>query len=135
MPHTDHVHLIRWILILAVVTVATTLAADRKWETGTLVDIATKRSPWVRPSSSGTDPFQRGPTKSVMSEVPLYVIETKDRRLILEDTTGVYKQVELGITVGHSVTVALNKKTAYIRLPDGNEYRLRLVKNEPRTTK
>jgi hypothetical protein len=111
MPHTDHVHLIRWTLILAVVTVATSLAADRKWETGTLVDIATKRSPWVRPSSSGTDPFQRGPTKSVMSEVPLYVIETKDRRL------------------------TLNKKTAYIRLPDGNEYRLRLVKNEPRTTK
>jgi hypothetical protein len=120
--------------ILAVLMVVTTAAADRKWETGTLVDIMTKRSPWVGAPSSGAEPFQRSSTKSAGAEVPLYVIETKDRRLVLEDTTGIYRQLELGITVGHPVTVALSKKTAYIRLPDGHEYRLRVVKNEPRPT-
>ena len=40
--------------------------------------------------------------------------------------------VALELTVGRSVTFALSKKTAYVRLSDGKEYLLRVIENGPK---
>jgi hypothetical protein len=130
MPHL--------LVVLLLITSAT--AADRKWQTGTLVDIATKRSPWVGNPSSGPGPMRPVPPaggQTGSNEVALYTIETDDRRIQLEDPSALGSQasVERILTVGGPVTLAVEKATAYIRAADGKEFRLRVVRNEPRTKK
>ena len=122
-------------MLVIVLVVAVSGATDRNWQTGTLVDVATKRSPWAGDPSSGTGPLTTRPTKPVMPAVAVYVIETEDRRLELEDIVSVGSRgsVELHVTIGGPVTFALSRKTAYIRLADGKEYRLRIASNGPRT--
>jgi hypothetical protein len=69
----------------------------------------------------------------VRSEVATYVIEAKERRVELEDIVPIgTSPVALELTVGRSVRFALSKKTAYVRLSDGKEYRLRVSKNGPK---
>src|SRR5262245_7952799 len=72
-------------VLLAIAAIA---AADRKWQTGTLVDIGTKRQPWAGNPSSPPAPMRPVPPaggQSDSSEVAIYTIETDDRRIRLED--------------------------------------------------
>ena len=136
MPHTDQMRLFHSFAMLVIVLVVAVIGvADRQWQTGTLVDVATKRSPWVGDPSSGTGPLTARPTRPVMPEVAVYVIETEDRRIELEDIVaiGSRESFELHVAVGGPVTFALSKKTAYIRLAEGKEYRVRVTRNTPRT--
>jgi hypothetical protein len=126
--------------VLGVLLAVSATAADRKWQTGTLVDIGTKRQPWVGNPSSAPAPMRPVPPaggQSGSSEVALYTIETDDRRIRLEDVQplGSEASVERILTVGGPVTFALEKTTAYVRASDGREYRLRVVRNEPRAKK
>jgi hypothetical protein len=107
-------------------------AADRKWQTGTWADIGTKRTPWVGNPSGGTEPLT---ARTGMTEVAAYVIETDDQRIELEDVVaiGTRGSIDVHVTVGAPVSFALNKKTAYIRLAEGKEYRLRVTRQGPRT--
>ena len=73
------------------------------------------------------------PRTRVTSEVAIYVIETKERRVELEDIVPIGTgPVALELTVGRPVTFALSKNTAYVRLADGKEYRLRVIKTGPK---
>ena len=70
-----------------------------------------------------------GRNKPVLSEVATYVIETADRRYELRDMAAIGREaVAPHVTVGHPLTFAVEKKTAYIKV-DGREYRLRVVKS------
>lgn len=127
-------------VVLGVSLAVSATAADRKWQTGTLVDIGTKRQPWVGNPSSAPAPMRPVPPaggQSGASEVALYTIETDDRRIQLEDLQALGSQasVERILTVGGPVTFAVEKTTAYVRGPDGKEYRLRVGRNEPRAKK
>ena len=103
---------------------------DRKWQTGTWTDMGVKRTPWV--SDPAHEGRPSGFAKPVMTEVATYVIETTDRRFELQDMVPIGSAAfELDVKVGNSVTFAVEKKTAYIKL-DGGEYRLLVLKSEPK---
>jgi hypothetical protein len=114
--------------LLAVVVAGVPNAADRKWQTGTWTDVGVRRTPWV-----GDPVHERMPpgfNKPVLTEVATYVIETVDRRFELQDMVAIGREAfDLHVTVGHSATFAVEKKTAYIKL-DGREYRLLVLKSE-----
>jgi hypothetical protein len=114
--------------LLAIVLVGVPNAADRKWQTGTWTDVGIRRAPSV------ADPVRErmpaGFNRPALTEVATYVIETIDRRFELQDTVALGNEsFDLQVTVGHSVTFAIEQKTAYIKL-DRGEYRLRVLKNE-----
>jgi len=114
-------------MLLIGVLISVPNAADRKWQTGTWTDMGVKRTPWLRdPASEG----RSASNKPVMTEVATYVIETTDRRFELEDYVAIGSAAfDLHVKVGQSVTFAVEKKTAYIKL-DGGEYRLLVRKSE-----
>ena len=117
-------------MLFAVVLVGVPTAADRKWQMGTWTDVGVARTPWV-----GDPAHERMPpgfNKPEMTEVATYVIETVDRRYELQDMVAIGSEAfDVHVTVGKSVTFAVEKKTAYIKV-DGREYRLLIVKNERR---
>jgi hypothetical protein len=121
--------------VFVVLLLGASAAADRKWQTGTWADIATKRTPWVGNPSGGTEALTVRSTGTAMTEVAAYVIETDDQRIELEDVVaiGARGSIDAQVTVGAPVSFALNKKTAYVRLADGKEYRLRVTRQVPRT--
>jgi hypothetical protein len=121
------------VAIFSILLVAVIVAADRDWESGVLVDAATKQSLWTGDPSSGTGPLPTRPRTPVRTEVATFVIETEERRVELEDIVPIGTgPVALELTVGKLITFALSKKTAYVRLSDGKEYRLRVIKNGPK---
>jgi hypothetical protein len=114
-------------MLFAVVLVGVPTAADRKWQMGTWTDVGVARTPWV-----GDPAHERMPpgfNKPELTEVATYVIETADRRFELQDMTAIGSAtLDRYVTVGHSVTFAVEKKTAYIKV-DGREYRLLVRKS------
>jgi hypothetical protein len=116
------------VMLLAVSVVGTQAGADRQWQTGTWTDVGVKRTPFV--GDPVHERMPRGFNKPVMTEVATYVIETVDRRYELQDSVAIGREgFDLHVTVGKSVTFAVEKKTAYIKL-DSREYRLLVLKNE-----
>ena len=115
-------------IVLALLPASVSPASDRKWQTGTWTDIGVKRTPWV-----GDPVHERMPpgfNKPVLTEVATYVIETADLRLELQDMVAIGREAfDLSVTIGRTVTFAVEKKTAYIKL-DGGEYRLLVTKSE-----
>jgi hypothetical protein len=58
-----------------------------------------------------------------------YEIETDDLRFELQDMVAIGREAfDLHVIVGHPVTFAVEKKTAFIKL-DGRECRLRVLKS------
>ena len=121
----------RWVSVLLLVLAANvSAAADRQWQTGKWADVGVSRSPLVadpRSSSPGALPYRSTP------EVGRYTIETADSRYTLEDVVplGGPGSFDLAVKIGESVTFAVSKSTVYIK-GDGAEYRLRLIKKQPR---
>jgi hypothetical protein len=116
--------------ILTVFLLSTPANADRQWHTGTWVQMGVKHTPFV--GDSAREQFPPGPIKPPMTEVATYVIETDDRRYDLQGMVAIGSDgFERNVTVGKTVTFAIEKKTAYIKLENG-EYRLLVIKNERR---
>jgi hypothetical protein len=116
-------------LVLLVTGVGISSAAERHWQTGTWKDIGKRRDLGVggaAPFGTKTIPL----TAPTVPEVGTYVIETSDLRLELADTTpfGSSGAFDASVTVGASVTFAVDKNVAYIRNRDGSEHRLRIIK-------
>src|SRR5262245_50971864 len=116
-------------MLFAVIVAGAQAAADRQWQKGTWTQLGINRTPFVG------DPAQRMPpgvNKPQMTEVATFVIETEDRRYQLQDTVAIgSNEFERTVTIGSAVTFAIEKKTAYIQLDKG-EYRLLVLKNEPK---
>lgn len=123
----------RWSPLLAVLLFCTVIAADRQWQTGKWADVGIDRSPLVGDPRSGSPSAQPFPNKSTTPEVARYVIETDDMRYTVQDIVplGGASSFDLAVKIGERVSFAINKNSVYIR-GDGTEYRLRLLKKEPR---
>jgi hypothetical protein len=114
--------------VLLVAMVAALSAADRHWQTGTWVDVGTKRQIVdFGPGSSSFDPQGRGAGMKALADVRTFVIETDTLRIELQDMVSVnHRSVEA--VVGQPVTFALEKNTVYIKDEDGTEHKLRVTK-------
>ena len=83
---------------------------------------------------AGSTPFDRGrsvPTLRAMADVRIFVIETETMHLELKDVVQIDKR-SVEAEVGQPVTFALDKKTIYVRDPDGTEHKLRVTKQTAR---
>ena len=107
-------------------------ASDRHLETGTWTDVSVTRQ--MVDFGPGSTPFNRGPavpTMRAMADVRIYVIETETLHLELKDVVQINKR-SVEAVVGQPVTFALDKKTIYVRDPDGTEHKLRVTKQTTR---
>jgi hypothetical protein len=115
-------------LLIVLASVATSLAAERRWQTGTWGDITTKRK--IIDFGPGASPFGRPgsqPSMRAMADVRLFVIETDEMRLEMEDTVPIGRR-SIDPIAGEVVTFALDKKAVYVRDAEGREHKLRLTK-------
>ncbi len=62
-----------------------------------------------------------------MADVRVYVIETDDLRLELKDVVPVGRR-SIDVTLGTSVTFAIDKSSLYVKDLDGTEHKLRITK-------
>jgi hypothetical protein len=118
---------IMWLVVLMAMA-ALSLAADRRWQTGTWGDVTTQRKLIdFGPGSSGFGPPGSSPAMRAMADVRRFVIETDDLRLEIEDTVPINRR-SIDVTPGTMVTFAVEKKSVYVRDPDGTQHKLRLIK-------
>jgi hypothetical protein len=122
--------------LLLAAAVSAVAGPKRHWQTGTLVDAGRKHDLAIGGAASRTrPPFPPGgvvPTTNGVPEVGTYVFETAEVRLELEamvPATG--SDFEHEITVGQPVTFALEKNTVYVKLANGREHRLRVIRKSP----
>jgi hypothetical protein len=107
-------------------------SAERLWQTGTWADVGVKRKVVdFGPGASGFGRPSSTPTMQAMADVHTYVIEAGDSRYELEDVVQVGRR-SVEAAIGGSVTFAVDKKTVYVRDPDGAEHKLRLRKKTKR---
>jgi hypothetical protein len=124
--------------LLLIAAVSTDAGPKRHWQTGTLVDAGRKHDNAIGGAASQTRrPVNPGgivPTFNGVPEVGTYVIETAELRLELEAMVPANgSELERQITVGQPVTFALETSSVYVKLENGREQRLRLVRKSPRT--
>lgn len=116
--------------VVAVVVIGAQVAAERRWQMGTLIQTGLKRTPFI-----GDVVHERMPpglNRPRTTEVATYVIETDDRRYELQAMVAIGNDgLDRRVTVGDEVTFAVEKKTAYIKL-DESEHRLLVLKNVER---
>jgi hypothetical protein len=112
---------------------ASARGADRRWQNGTWVDVGTAATPWVGDPASAKLLGPR-PPKAEMTLVGTFVIETDAERIELQDLVpvGTHGSLDEHVTLGRSVTFAIEKKIAYVRVADGKEYKLRVTKRGPK---
>jgi hypothetical protein len=107
-------------------------AAERRWQMGMCTQVGIKRTPFV--SDVVHERLPPGFNRPQMTEVATYVIETDDRRYHLQAMVAIGSdRFASRVTVGDPVTLAIERKTAYIKLDQG-EYRLLVVKDERKKT-
>jgi hypothetical protein len=107
--------------------------SKRHWQTGTLVDAGITHKTFIGGAASETrPPLNAGsvvPPPNTTPEVATYVIETDDLRLELQALVPINASTtETELKVGQAVTFALEKSTVYIRLANGHEQKLHVVK-------
>jgi hypothetical protein len=102
-------------------------AKPRQWQTGTLVDIDSRRR--IVDFGPGSSPFsgQPGPGMRAMADVRVYVIESGDLRLEAEDTVAIGRRT-IDAMVGEKVSFAVDKKSVWVLDSAGVEHRLRLTR-------
>ena len=107
-------------------------AAERQWQTGTWGEVGSRRQLVdVGPGSSGVGSSGTAPAVRAMANVRIYVIETAEVRLELQDTVPVGRR-SLDVTPGAKATFALDKTSVYVREANGTEHRLLLTKRIPK---
>ena len=122
-------------IVVLILLLGASLSAERLWQTGTWTDVGVKRKVVdFGPGASGFGRPSSTPTMQAMADVHTYVIEAGDTRYELEDVVQVGRR-SVEAAVGQSVTFAIDKKTVYVRDPDGAEHKLRLRKKSPRTNR
>ena len=103
--------------------------AERHWQTGKWIDVNVKRR--MVDFGPGASPFGGGqrsaPAMRAMADVRVYVIETDELRLELEDVVQVNTR-SIDAVIGLPVTFALEKNSVYVRDADNVEHKLRVTK-------
>ena len=122
--------------LTVVAAAAPARAGGRHWQTGTWKDIGVSRQMLdFGPGSSGFGGVGdgRGPAVGMqaMADVRTYVIETDEFRLELKDVVPIGRR-SIDVTIGGPVTFAIDKKTVWVKDPNGMEHKLRLTKKVER---
>jgi len=117
------------VALITVIVVTTQVASDdRRWQRGTLTQVAVHRTAVVADVV-----HERMPpvfNEPEMTQVAAYVIETDDHRYHLQAMVALGSdRFALRVTVGDAVKFAVEKKTAYVKFDEG-EYRLLVLKDE-----
>ena len=112
---------------LAILACSIVVAADRRWQRGTWIEVKITRPRIV----IGVRPKLRPGQTPTMTEIRTYVIDTDDLRLELKEPSPP-PQRSVEAMVGHPVTFALEKNTLYVRDDDGTEHRLQVTKKQER---
>ena len=115
--------------IVCVMVGATAAAADREWQTGTWRDTKVER-PKVLFSVQSRDPNSNVPQMAAAREIRTFVIDSKTHSLELRQDATV-DTPRIDVLLGQPVTFAIEKKTVYVRDPDGKEHKLSLRKQTP----
>jgi hypothetical protein len=103
-------------------------AGERKWQTGTWLSTGIKRDAWVA-GAPGSPGIGAAPSAMQRTEVAVYVIDTPELRLELQDIVPIgSSRLEEDLKMGAPVTFALEKNSVYVRGRRGVEYRLRVTK-------
>lgn len=122
----------RRILLAAIICaaiVATAIAAEREWQTGTWRETKIER-PKVLFSVQPRDPNSNLPRTAAAREIRTFVIDTSTHRLELrQDATVDTPQID--VLLGQPVVIAIEKKTVYVKDGEGKEHRLSLRKRTP----
>src|SRR5262245_13469868 len=106
------------VTVFTVILVGAQVAAERRWQTGTWTQAGVKRTPFV--ADVVHERMPPGFNRPELTEVATYVIETGDRRYELQSMVAIGNdRFDRRVTVGSSVTFAIEKKTAYIKLDEG----------------
>ncbi|HMD34741.1 MAG TPA: hypothetical protein VKH42_07230 [Vicinamibacterales bacterium] len=115
------------VIIVALTVVCA--AAERKWQTGTCMDVGTKRDARVGAGAADSGPFVRsGVSKGTLPEVATFVIETESVRIEAQELQPIGPG-SLNFKAGDPVSFAVDKKTLYVRDANGAEHRLLVTKN------
>lgn len=104
-------------------------AAERVWQTGTWRD-AKVEIPRVLFSVQTRDPNGNVPRTAPARETRTYVIETDTLWLELRQDATV-DTPRIDAVIGQPVTLALEKKTAYVKDEDGREHKLSVKRQTP----
>ena len=120
------------VTLFIVIVVGAQVAAERRCQTGICTQVGIERTLFVADvRHERLPPTFNTPART---EVATYVIETDDRRYSLQAVVAISSdEFAAHVTVGNSVTFAVEKNTAYIKL-DEREYRLLVRKNERKKT-
>lgn len=118
------------VLVFAALLASTPVAAaGRHWQSGTWRDAdVTRRVLDFGPGSSSFDGGRQGtPAMRAMADVHRYVLEGDGIRLELEEVVPVGRR-SIDVTVGESVSYALEKNSVYVKDAEGKEHKLRVTK-------
>lgn len=119
-----------WLAAILCATVGTTaMAAEREWQTGTWRDSKIER-PKVLFSVQSRDPNSNLPRTAAAREIRTFVIDTKTHSLELRQDATV-DTPRIDVLLGQPVTIAIEKKTVYVRDSEGKEHKLSLRKQTP----
>ncbi len=118
-------------LLIATIIVSPGVAAEREWRTGTCVDAGIARDFRVGTGVAPLGSSYRSAVGSDRAEVATYVVDVGDERIDLQDIAPIGKN-DLMLSVGDRVTIAVEKKVAYVRGAHGEERRFRVVKRRRR---
>jgi hypothetical protein len=99
-------------------------AAERKWQTGTCTDVGSAPDVFASDYDRGVGRTTIKPSTPI---VATYVLETSTLRLEMRELVPIGTG-SLLISIGDTVTFALQKNAAYIKDRNGHEQRLRVPK-------
>jgi hypothetical protein len=105
------------------------VAAEREWQNGTWREAKIER-PKVLFSVQSRDPNSNLPRTTAAREVRTFVIETSTHRLELRQDATV-DTPRIDVLIGQPVTLAIDKKTVYVKDDEGREHKLSLRKQTP----
>lgn len=108
---------------------ATAIGAEREWQTGTWRDSKIER-PKVLFSVQSRDPNSNLPRAAAAREIRTFVIDTKTHSLELRQDATV-DTPRIDVLLGQPVTIAIEKKTVYVRDAEGKEHKMTLRKQTP----
>ena len=102
------------------------IAAERQWQNGTCRESKIER-PRILFSAQPRNPNDHVPHSAAPREIRTFVIDTSTHRLELrQDATADTPRID--VVIGEPVSIAIEKKTVYVKDDEGKEHKLTLRK-------
>ena len=115
--------------LMCVTTTVAAVAAERQWQKGIWRESKIDR-PKVLFSVQPRDPNSHVPPTAAAREIRTFIIDTSTHRLELRQDATV-DTPRIDVLIGESVSLAVDKKTVYVKDSEGKEHKLTLRKVTP----